>query len=205
MSNKRATRSNTSISYEENQQNLKQKLFDHDIVIEYAKDDKVIDEDDDDEVDVADDEFDDISTDDEDEEDVALRILDFKLKTQSLEIKKYKNVGNDKKRKFYMVELTSYITGKVYIKIGYTRTPLYAYIKSLTYKYKSESINLLGYCYIEDEQNEKLFHNLNRNYLANYSTDGGVTNHREVYDYCERIMDRYYEFVFSCNSIPINM
>ena len=206
MSNKRATRSNTSISYEEHQQNIKRRLLDHDVVAynNLEEDDNVIEEEEEEEEDDDDDEYDDVLTDDEDEEDVAILLRDSKFKLQSLQMKKYKNVGNNTRRKFYMVKFHSYITNKVLIKIGYTRTTLYKYIKALAHKYKSDSIDLLGYCYIKDEKNETLFHNLNRRFLANYSTDYGVTNHREVYNYSEEIMNKYYEFVVLCDSVPIN-
>jgi len=202
MSNKRATRSNTSISYEEHQQNIKRRLLDHDVVSynNLEEDDNVIEEEEEEEEeeDDDDDEYDDVLTDDEDEEDVAILLRDSKFKLQSLQMKKYKNVGNNTRRKFYMVKFHSYTTDEVLIKDGYTEQSLYDYIKkSLIYNYNTDYIELLAYCYIENERLERAFHDMgkHRKHRANYKTRR-VEKHNEVYNYNDTIIQNYYDYIF---------
>jgi hypothetical protein len=99
-----------------------------------------------------------------------------------------KNYGNNRKSKFYIFKF--FDNQKVYIKIGFTTQFLIKRIYQLRREYNIDNIELLAFCYLE-ENIESQFKDLHKDFNIKIKiTD---RNRKEIYD--KNIIKKFFEFI----------
>jgi hypothetical protein len=105
----------------------------------------------------------------------------------------------DIKDKMYMIVVYLYDIDEKKIKIGYTRDNLSKRLDSLNGQYKSGyDIELLGWFYVNHENDETDFHKQNIDILDNYTRPFGQKD-REIYPRNSTVTERFFIYEDSIN------